>query len=368
MSHSNLILPLALVAGLLALVAAPVTAEAQQAYAYQNIFDSNANLNLTGMWAVDNTPAVANASGAASGNNLNYNDGVDFDNGAANSGTARTPSINLSGLSAANQATMSFWCRYQTETTGTSYDQRWIRIYNATTNAQVYQGQFAGTAAAPLTCPAMNQWHQHTFSSMPAGTFGIPIIVEFYFNSVDAGINNYQGWFIDDLVIIAADTTPPALITDLAASNPTLTGMTLDWSAPFDDDISGVASSYDLRFSTNPITDANFAQATTVTGEPQPGVPGSPHSVNVTGLNPGTTYYFAIRTTDVAGNQSANSNIATLATSAPAPVGGSATPGAPPPKDRYNACAAGTTSAPMGILVLGTLVALAAAARLIARK
>src|SRR5262245_49469998 len=215
--------PLALVAGLLATFAAPATVHAQQAYAYQNVFDDNSSLVLTGLWAVDNTPAVPSGAPASGGNNLNYNDGVDYDNGSSNSGTARTPTINLTGVS---NAQMSFWCRYQTETTGTSYDQRFLRIYNATSGAQVYSGQLAGTGGA-ITCPAMSQWHQHVFNPMPAAALNIPIIVEFYFNTVDSAINNYQGWFVDDLVIIADDVTPPVAIADLAASNPSLTGVQL---------------------------------------------------------------------------------------------------------------------------------------------
>lgn len=354
--------PLALVAGLLASFAAPAPAEAQQAYAYQNIFDDNDGLTLTGMWAVDNTPNQPSGAPASGGFNLNYNDGVDYDNGGANSGTARTPTINLTGV---DSASMSFYCRYQTETEQvSSYDQRIIRIYNATSGAQIGTPMQLGTnAAGPLQCAAANTWHQHTWANMPAGTTGIPIVVEFFFNTGDGVGNNFQGWFVDDLVIIADDVTPPDAITDLAASAPTLSGLTLDWTAPFDDDISGVAASYDLRFAVAPITQANFASATPITGEPTPGPQGTPHTVVVSGLNPGTLYYFAIRTTDEAENTSLISNVASLATLALPPVGGSATQLAPPPKDRYNACSAGTSAAPLGLIILGGLLSVAGSVR-----
>jgi hypothetical protein len=354
--------PVALVAGLLASFAAPAPADAQQAYAYQNIFDSEDDLTLSGMWNVDNTPAVANsAPGASGGTNLNYNDDVDYDNGAANSGTARTASINLTGV---GNATMSFWCRYQTEVESvSSYDQRWIRIFNTTSGAQVYQVQFGTNAAPPANCANFNTWHQHTWTNMPAGTTGIPIAVEFFFNTQDSIGNNFQGWFIDDLVIIADDVTPPQPIDDLEASNPTLSGVTLDWTAPFDDDTSGVAASYDLRFAVAPITEANFAQATQIAGEPTPGPENTPHTVIVSGLNPGTLYYFAIRTTDIAGNTSLISNVASLATLQLPPAGGSATTAAAPAKDRYNACSAGTSAAPLGLLILGGLLTAAGSVR-----
>lgn len=354
------IAPLALIAGLLASLAAPAPAMAQQAYAYQNVYNDNTGLTLTGMWAVDNTPAVPSGAPASGGNNLNYNDGVDYDNGASNSGTARTPTINLTGV---QSGTMSFWCRYQTEDPGTNYDQRFIRIYNATTGGQVYAGQFSQSAAAPLSCPSMNSWHQHTWSAIPAAALGIPIQIEFYFNTVDGGINQYQGWFIDDFLMIVDDATPPATISDLDANTPTLSGATVEWSSPFDDDISGVAASFDLRYSTATITAANWATATQVTGEPPPAAPGTQHSVNVSGLNPSTPYFFAIRTTDVAGNISAISNVATVTTLALPPVGGSATVGAKPPKDRYSACSAGPAAAPFGLMALGALLGFAAAFR-----
>jgi hypothetical protein len=209
----------------------------------------------------------------------------------------------------------------------------------------------------------MNQWHQHTWSAIPPAALGIPIQIEFFFNTQDNFANNYQGWFIDDLVMIVNDVTPPVAISDLDANTPGLSGCTVEWSSPFDDDISGKAASFDLRYSTSTITAANFATATQVTGEPVPAAPGTPHTVNVTGLNPGTQYYFAIKSTDVAGNTSAISNIVTLTTTALPPVGGSATEAAKPPKDRYNACSAGTAGAPVGLMALGALLGFAAAFR-----
>ena len=55
---------------------------------------------------------------------------------------------------------------------------------------------------------------------------------------------------------------------------------------------------YDLRYSTLPIDDTNFASATQVAGEPIPAVPGTRQSFTVSGLDPDTIYYFAIKTSD----------------------------------------------------------------------
>src|SRR5688572_5688841 len=227
MSHLRAFSPLALIVGLVAVSAAPTTAHAQQAYAYQNIFDDNTGLTLNGLWAVDATPNIgANAAqGASAGNSLNWNNGVDFSGGTI-FGTARTTPIDLSGISDPADASMTFYCWYNTETSG-SYDQKWIRIYNATTNSLITSQQFYVGNAAPGNCSALSAWHQHTFSSMPNNTVGISIFLEFEFNAVDTAGNNGQGWFVDDLVIITADTAPPEVIGDLAAANPTETEVEL---------------------------------------------------------------------------------------------------------------------------------------------
>jgi len=110
------------------------------------------------------------------------------------------------------------------------------------------------------------------------------------------------------------DTLLPAAITDLAAANPTANSIQLTWTAPGDDGASGTAAAYDIRYSTSTITDANWASATQVTGEPAPGVAGTQESHTVTGLAEGTVYYFAMKTADEFPNWSGLSNVATATT------------------------------------------------------
>ena len=92
--------------------------------------------------------------------------------------------------------------------------------------------------------------------------------------------------------------------------------LSLTWTAPGDDSLTGTATQYDLRYSTATITAANFASATRVTGMAAPGASGATETVTVTGLSPATTYYFAIKTADDAGNWSLISNVPSKATSA----------------------------------------------------
>jgi len=86
--------------------------------------------------------------------------------------------------------------------------------------------------------------------------------------------------------------------------------VTLNWTAPGDDGTIGAATQYDLRYSTSPITDANFLSATKMLNMPFPAAAGTKQSVSISGLNINTTYYFAIKSSDERGNWSAMSNVA----------------------------------------------------------
>jgi len=119
--------------------------------------------------------------------------------------------------------------------------------------------------------------------------------------------------FDGNTVLVAADltvtdSTKPAAVSDLTAS-PAPTSVKLWWTAPGDDGSSGIAQSYSLRYSTSPITLANWASATVVaTGVPAPGSGGALQTADVASLTPGGTYSFAVLATDEAGNTGAMSN------------------------------------------------------------
>ena len=92
----------------------------------------------------------------------------------------------------------------------------------------------------------------------------------------------------------------------------------LVWTAPGDDGNVGRASSYEMRYSENPVaadTAAWWASATSVGAMPAPLPAGSTESYIVAGLAPGKTFYFAIRSSDEAPNVSGFSNIAVKQTS-----------------------------------------------------
>jgi len=99
-----------------------------------------------------------------------------------------------------------------------------------------------------------------------------------------------------------------------AQAQTTWNSVTLSWTTPGDDSLSGTASQFDVRFSTSPITAANFAAATRFLGTPTPTGPGTTQNVVVTGLTPATLYYFAIKTADDVPNWSLLSNVVSKTT------------------------------------------------------
>ncbi len=116
-------------------------------------------------------------------------------------------------------------------------------------------------------------------------------------------------------LLLAAGSLVLALAATAEAQT-TPTSIQLNWTAPGDDGSIGTATSYDLRYSTAAITATNFASATRWNAMPAPVASGTSQSVTVTGLNPATTYYFAIKSTDDAGNVSPISNVLAKATPA----------------------------------------------------
>jgi hypothetical protein len=115
-------------------------------------------------------------------------------------------------------------------------------------------------------------------------------------------------------LVVVVDTTPPAAVADLAASSATYTEVSLAWTAPGDDGTVGTAMLYDIRYATFALTAGNWAAAVQAIGEPQPALAGTRQWFTVGGLSQGTTYWFALRTTDDAGNVSGLSNVVVQAT------------------------------------------------------
>ncbi len=123
---------------------------------------------------------------------------------------------------------------------------------------------------------------------------------------------------IDAVQIIGTpDTTPPAAIDDLQATTSALfRSVDLSWTAVGDNGSTGRASTYLVRYrpaSEGAINDdASWNQATPViTGIPSPKSSGQTENMTISNLDPGKTYYFAVRAQDEVPNTGAVSTVTT---------------------------------------------------------
>ena len=124
-------------------------------------------------------------------------------------------------------------------------------------------------------------------------------------------------------VVAPPDTTPPAAITDLSIPSVGNGAATLRWTSPGDDGMTGTATSYVMKYSTaGSVTESNWSSATPFSGSfESPVSPGTIQSIPIYGLSPGTSYWFAIKTSDEAGNYSfSNSAMGVTGGTASAPA------------------------------------------------
>jgi parallel beta-helix repeat protein len=199
----------------------------------------------------------------------------------------------------------------------TTYDIRYLAGTIPITNAN--WGVAVQATGEPSPSVAGNA-ESFTITGLSAG-------VQYYFALKTADeVPNWSGISNSPTATLPIeDTTPPAAVTDLAATSPTTSSIVLTWTAPGDDGSIGRATTYDIRYlaGTIPITNANWGVAVQATGEPSPSVAGNAESFTITGLSAGVQYYFALKTADEVPNWSGISNSPTATT-------GSAAPPAPP--------------------------------------
>lgn len=111
------------------------------------------------------------------------------------------------------------------------------------------------------------------------------------------------------------DNQPPDEVSDMTASTGSLSGVIeLAWTAPCDQPKSDMVAGYILKYASYTIADATawWEQAADIPA-PAPGAPGTSESATVSGLTPGCTYWFALKSydgIDYYNSTSAVSNIA----------------------------------------------------------
>ncbi len=118
-------------------------------------------------------------------------------------------------------------------------------------------------------------------------------------------------WKIDNISVSEADSIEPDSVNDLRVKFAGNRSITLKWTAVGDDEKSGQAYIYDIRYSTETIEESNFEEATQVISVVQPQTAGMTESITINNLYPATAYYFAVKAADELLQWSGISNIAT---------------------------------------------------------
>ena len=225
---------------------------------------------------------------------------------------------NVVDLSSADNPQLTFWHKYEIYDFNGHDGSAWIREHD---RGRVYISNYFGQEGTweqlVSYFGSLNEWTRVQID-IPAKYAGLDSVrIKFVLDDsrdthTSSGINNHQrnGWYIDNVRINEKDELAPAAIDDLNATGFTPSSAELSLTAVDNDGGLGTATVYDVRYSTSPITEANWDSATQVSGEPAPQPAGFRQAFTVTGLPSATQLYFAMKVSDQDGNTSALSNVA----------------------------------------------------------
>jgi hypothetical protein len=125
-----------------------------------------------------------------------------YDNGASNSGTLQSPTISLA--TAVSPITLSFNYFLQTEV-GTTFDLATLSLsYDGGATWNVLATR---SSANPLFSSTNTSIFTNWVGDISAYA-GRQILLRFNFNTLDQYVNDYEGWYVDDVAIIAASYQP----------------------------------------------------------------------------------------------------------------------------------------------------------------
>ncbi|MFH1352601.1 MAG: lamin tail domain-containing protein [bacterium] len=177
---------------------------------------------------------------------------------------------------------------------------------NGITGAEVY---LSGTNSDVYTISGAGNYE---FTQLSMGAYGVivsssgwdftPSSYTYSLLATNQSARNFTG---------TTDTTTPAAVTNLAGAPGVSVGsVDLTWTAPGDDETSGdiVGGAYQLKYSTNSSDgwESSYSILWSTNTSPE-----NIESKTITALEPGTTYYFWMKTMDNANNLSEISNGAT---------------------------------------------------------
>ena len=177
------------VAGLSNIVSESTTAPA---IAYSTDMENASEFDVDGLWHHETYRSNSPVSSFA------YNTGgpyYTYNTGASNSGSLTSPVIDLSNFTS---TTLAFKYFYKTESTGIYWDQRWVQVGVDGVFADVIQ----------LSGDSMFEWNECVIDM--SSYDGENVQIRFFFDTADGYINDYEGWYIDDILIFGEkENVPP---------------------------------------------------------------------------------------------------------------------------------------------------------------
>ncbi len=132
-------------------------------------------------------------------------------------------------------------------------------------------------------------------------------LISGYYNPTAGAEGALRAWYGAASDLGASEVALPA-ITDLLVSGTAQNSVSFTWTAPGGSTYRQ-PTQYDVRYATSLLTEATWNAATPVPGVPVPDSPGTQQSFTLTGLDPGSPYYVAVKTRDPLGDISSLSNV-----------------------------------------------------------
>ena len=223
-----------------------------------------------------------------------------YNTGGRNYGSITSPTIDLSNATSADLV-FNYWRSVESY----SYPYDILNVEFSSDNGTTWETIWTISS----TTASKKQWSSSEYIELTPGSSSK---IRFSFDTRDGIANSFEGVYIDNIEIVGIeppDDTAPQAISDLAASSTGTTYVKLSWTATGDDGTEGTAFSYDIRYATTSINNESWTEATKVSGEPTPEGSGNSQTHTITELESGTTYYFAMKAIDNAGNKSTLSNV-----------------------------------------------------------
>src|SRR3989338_8474643 len=186
---------------------------------------------------------------------------------------------------------------------GDTSQQSWVYIDKISTAEAVVAGDPNVTLTMDESVLVTKYSLDNGISWDTGNSFNLTPLIDdtvwYYSQDLAGNVESYKtGRFVKDI-------QAPAAIGNLAAF-PLIDkqSVNLSWTVPAESTV------YDIRYASWPLdTSAAWATASAVPNPPAPRIPGDDQDFSVTGLNSGTTYYFAIKSGDAALNWSDLSNV-----------------------------------------------------------